>query len=51
MINKNLKNKIILITGSNGHIGKYLSNFFYKNQVKTILVDKDLKNKNNFGDY
>tara|TARA_B100000767_G_scaffold257457_1_gene265343 strand:- start:85 stop:828 length:744 start_codon:yes stop_codon:yes gene_type:complete len=51
MNKKNLKNKIILITGSNGHLGLTISKALNKSCKKLILIDKDKKNKNSFGHY
>ena len=51
MNNKNLKEKIIIITGSNGVLGKYLVKSLKNSSKKLILIDKDKKSKNPFGDY
>ena len=51
MNKKNLKKKIIIITGSNGKLGKFLAKSLKKLSKKLILIDKDEKNQNTFGDY
>ncbi len=51
MNNLNLKNKIIIITGSNGVLGSCLANSLKNLSKKVILIDKDYKSKNRFGDY
>ncbi|MDC0859213.1 SDR family oxidoreductase [Candidatus Pelagibacter sp.] len=47
----NLKKKIIIITGSNGVLGKFLAKSLKKLSKKLILIDKNEKNQNKFGDY
>ncbi len=51
MNKKNLKKKIIIITGSNGTLGKVLAKSLKKLSNKLILIDKNNKNQNIFGDY
>ena len=51
MKNKNFKNKIIIITGSNGVLGSCLAKALKNSVKKLILIDKDDKNKNRFGTY
>ena len=51
MNKKNLKKKIIIITGSNGTLGKFLAKSLKKLSNKLILIDKNDKNQNIFGDY
>ncbi len=51
MKNKNFKNKIIIITGSNGVLGSCLAKALKNSVKKLILIDKDDKNKNRFGNY
>ena len=51
MNKKNLKKKIIIITGSNGTLGKVLAKSLKKLSNKLILIDKMNKNQNIFGDY
>lgn len=46
-----LKNKIILITGSNGFLGMSLVKFLKNRCKKLILIDRHDKNKNLVGDY
>ena len=41
MKNKNFKNKIIIITGSNGVLGSCLARALKNSVKKLILVDKD----------
>lgn len=50
-MDKNLKKKIIIITGSNGELGKFLAKTLHKFCKVLILIDRDKKNKNSFGDY
>lgn len=40
------KNKTVLITGSNGVLGKKISNFFSSCKASLVLIDKDNENKN-----
>tara|TARA_B100001248_G_scaffold259206_1_gene244798 strand:+ start:1 stop:741 length:741 start_codon:yes stop_codon:yes gene_type:complete len=47
----NLKKKVIMITGSNGTLGKVLAKSLKKLSNKLILIDKNDKNQNTFGDY
>ena len=51
MNKKNLKKKIIIITGSNGVLGKFLAKSLKKLSKQLILIDKNDKNQNSFGDY
>lgn len=43
----NFKNKIVLITGSSGKIGRHLSNFFQKEKCKVYGIDHISSNKSN----
>ena len=45
------KKKIIILTGANGVLGKCLAKSLKLLSKKIILIDKDNKNSNSFGDY
>ena len=41
--NFELKNKKVLITGSTGHVGKYIAYVLSQNKSQLILIDKEEK--------
>ena len=43
----NLKNKVVLITGGTGFLGKALVNEFLKQKLKKLIIFQEM-NKNNF---
>ena len=47
----NLKNKILLITGSSGYIGSYIAKCLLKEKCKLILIIRNKKSLNKINSF